>query len=186
MTQVNVKGSGKRSEVETLECTGSCNGRDLISSSSHSLTRVSPSCQIHIPKPEISSCFSTMESTCLQKDGSRSPGAQPKQDRKVKWDTAGSFLFPLSQKASDLKPALMALRRHGGRHGEPAQTLSLPHALRCIYRITFCTPFWEFTKSFNLNFYVFKRKKKSILRCMSSFSTPIQLLAKWLLSQRNN
>lgn len=46
MAQVNVKGSEKRSEVETLECTDSCNSEDLISSLSRSLTR----CESKLPK----------------------------------------------------------------------------------------------------------------------------------------
>lgn len=87
MTQVNVKGRGKRSEVETLECTGSCNGEDQISyllPPTASQKKESPSCEIHIPKAQISSCFSTTESTCLQQDSSLLFGEQPKQDRKVK------------------------------------------------------------------------------------------------------
>lgn len=84
MTQVNVKSSGKRSEVETLQCTGLCNGEDLASSSSRSLTRVSPSCQIHIAKPKSSSCFSTTESTCYSKIAAYPLDSSP--SRTGKWN----------------------------------------------------------------------------------------------------
>lgn len=86
-----------------------------------------PSCQIHTFNPQISSCFSTTESTCLQQDSSLSSGKQPEQERKVKW---AASCFSWVKKSSALNLALMAL----SCHSEPARALSLPRTLWHIYR----------------------------------------------------
>lgn len=155
MRQVNVKGGGgkkkKRSEVETLECTGSCDGEDLVSSSSHSLTRVSPRSQTHVTQsPNLVLLQYHGEYLFTTKIAAYSLESSPSRTGKWNEIQLAASCFSGAKKASALKPALMASRRHGELHSEPVWTLILysntgVHALLWEVKVTSIETFSQVT-----------------------------------------